>query len=270
MQDDLIGEIRESISDSTTSSESSISYLSLSDKNSQQLSLPFQNNAKSVALCYYHHLFNQKKNSKNLLPLYNYTYASKEKCARDSKFSEYDSSRFNTKKNNFSGNYSTMQERQVFDSNLTIDNTNNDYDTVNTVTEKSIEKILSTFFVEPKKASYDSNSFTESKVICKPPQPNVLSPNSIRSNRSAKSANNFNQRANSQSGQSKPYSNEFIDVKGLDIQKRAYFKSCSPYRMQTSSPNSNNQSYRNQDSFGNLFFKLNSFYSISEIFCKSL
>lgn len=231
--------------------------MSLSDKSSQQGSLPFKNNTKSVALCYYHHLFNQRKNSKNLLPLYNYTYASKEKSAKDSKFSEYDSSRFNSKKNNFSGNYSVIQERHTFDSNLTLDDANNDYDTVNTVTEKSIEKILSTFFIDSnKKSSYDSNSFSESRVICKPPQPNVLSPSSIRSNRSAKSANSFSQRT-MLPGLSKPYSNEFIDVKRLDIQKRAYFKSCSPYRMQTSSPNPNNQFYRNQNSFGNQTFFIN-------------
>jgi hypothetical protein len=62
------------ISASTVSSSSSSSFLSLSDAAIQK---PFSNNIKSVALSYYHHLYEQKQksiNSNNLQPLYKFTY----------------------------------------------------------------------------------------------------------------------------------------------------------------------------------------------------
>ena len=62
------------ISASTVSSSSSSSFLSLSDAVIQK---PFSNNIKSVALSYYHHLYEEKQksiNSNNLQPLYKFTY----------------------------------------------------------------------------------------------------------------------------------------------------------------------------------------------------
>ncbi len=96
----------------TISTESSFSQMSLSDFSSNQINQASQffrqnqqnSKTKSTALCYYHHLYNQRtaESTKNLLPLYNYTYMNGSK----EKFSDYGSTRFSSKQENYSGNYS--------------------------------------------------------------------------------------------------------------------------------------------------------------------
>lgn len=71
-------ELTDSGSSPTFSTESSFSFSYLGgggEENAHKaLSSPFQNRSKSVALCYYHHLYSRRQESTNLQPLYNYTY----------------------------------------------------------------------------------------------------------------------------------------------------------------------------------------------------
>ncbi len=129
----------------TISTESSFSHLSLSDfssHNHNQTSLPFQqdNRAKSTALCYYHHLYNQRtaESSRNLLPLYNYTY----KNESQTKFSEYGSTRFSSRQENFSGNYNQSKS-----SNYKLNKTSDsDGDSIS---EKSLDKLITALLNSP-------------------------------------------------------------------------------------------------------------------------
>lgn len=79
---------------SSTSSSSSI--LSLSDTATHR---PISNNFKSVALSYYHHLYEQKQksiNSNNSQPLYKFTYNKNNSSSRGSKLSNYESINYDT------------------------------------------------------------------------------------------------------------------------------------------------------------------------------
>ena len=228
---------------STFSSDSSFSLSELSST-----VLPFQNNIKSVTLCYYHHLFNQKKscfNSDNSQPLYNYTFKGNEMLNKEHKFDEYSSSRFSMKTSesaSLKSNEHSNSESFKSAANTLNSISKQEINKFCKANQRSIEKILSSFLKETKQVKFNrSNGLdeecSESRVSSKPPH--SMQNASLSSMKSMRSSTTTSATKSSiERWAVKPYQNEFLN------------KSCSPFRKQTSSPKFSQSIYETLDSFG--------------------